>query len=168
MATVGWVTTHILAATLPVASATRCGHSWMGTHTNTCSHTVFSLSYKVWPKLDGWPHTYLQPQWLHSQLQSVATVGQATTHTCSHNGCILSYKVWPQLDRRPHILAATLPVVSATRCGHSLMGDHTHILAATMVAFSATRSGPQLDGWPNRHAATLAVVSAESDDRRAL
>ena len=46
LSTVGWVTTHIHAATLPVVSATRYGHSWMGDHTHTCSHTVCSLNYK--------------------------------------------------------------------------------------------------------------------------
>ena len=45
VSTVGWVTTHILVATLPVVSATRCVHSWRGDHTHTCSHTTCSLSY---------------------------------------------------------------------------------------------------------------------------
>ena len=44
VSTVEWVTTHILAATLPVVSATMYGHSWKGDHTDTCSHTACSLS----------------------------------------------------------------------------------------------------------------------------
>ena len=40
VSTVGWVTTHILAATVVAFSATKCGHSWTGDHTYLQPHCL--------------------------------------------------------------------------------------------------------------------------------